>query len=395
MSFETGIAKILLATFVLWLGLAAFNMLGQRKLFFEEGREELYDFWMPKMCLAEGYADNGVKASAWYETPEGRRFFTARHDKIYPAFALLPLKLFPATRSGAWCWTIVASLIFLAALFVASGFRLQSLLLAASMPFLFNLERGNPTWLSAAFVAIFLAWWDDEKPWKRYSAALCLAAATVMKISPVLLGFLYLRKDLTRPAPYIAGIAALLFFFLPWPLIPGGFENIPLMIQNAADHHAEFCRSTDFGLIQIWRTIRVALNLSASEAWPGMLIVARVSQLLGLGAAFYGAWHRRYFLLVGGMLLAAGNMYYYGALYLLPCLFLDPHLRLPTSTFFSSLYPLSIILLLTPLQLVFLGHSCNQTLGNLALLTLMTLSLFNYPFLLHRCADTSVEKLRG
>lgn len=101
MSFETGIAKILLATFVLWLGLAAFNMLGQRKLFFEKGREELYDFWMPKMCLAEDYADNGVKASAWYETPEGRRFFTARHDKIYPAFALLPLKLFPATRSGA------------------------------------------------------------------------------------------------------------------------------------------------------------------------------------------------------------------------------------------------------------------------------------------------------
>lgn len=32
---------------------------------------------------------------------------------------------------------------------------------------------------------------------------------------------------------------------------------------------------------------------------------------------------------------------------------------------------------------------------NLALLTLMTLSLFNSPFLLHRWVDTSVEKLRG
>ena len=41
--------------FVFWAGAAALGMFGQRKLFYGEGSEELYDFFSPRMCLEQGY----------------------------------------------------------------------------------------------------------------------------------------------------------------------------------------------------------------------------------------------------------------------------------------------------------------------------------------------------
>ena len=45
----------LVVAFVVWGLFAAFDLAGQRKLFYEQGGEELYDFWMPRMCLEQGY----------------------------------------------------------------------------------------------------------------------------------------------------------------------------------------------------------------------------------------------------------------------------------------------------------------------------------------------------
>lgn len=46
-------------------------------------------------------------------------------------------------------------------------------------------------------------------------------------------------------------------------------------------------------------------------------MVAMASQLIGAAALIYGVCKRDKLLMVGGMLWAAGNMYYYAMLYLL------------------------------------------------------------------------------
>ena len=54
-----------------------------------------------------------------------------------------------------------------------------------------------------------------------------------------------------------------------------------------------------------------------------MKAVAILSQLIGVAVLVVGAKRRDYLLMVGGMLWAAGNMYYYAMLYLLPVLVIE------------------------------------------------------------------------
>ena len=51
----------LVTSFCLWAACAAWNVGGQRSLFCEEGRTLLCDYWMPRTCLDEGYAEVGDK----------------------------------------------------------------------------------------------------------------------------------------------------------------------------------------------------------------------------------------------------------------------------------------------------------------------------------------------
>ena len=406
-----------LAAFAAWAVCAALGIAGQRKLFYEEGQKEMYDFWMPRMCVEQGYAQmkssdcgidpksDGVRAnkhavgefvefSDWYRTKDGLKFVTGDMDKVYPALALLPYMPFPATRTGAWWFSGLCAVVFLATIILISRSQAAPCLVMLSMPFMFALERGNPVWISAAAVGVFLAWWDDERDWKRCVAAICLAVAAVLKIAPAALGLLYLlgRRDLgvvgraripcraafggrTREI-VIAVVAAAILFFVPWLFLKEGFAALPIMIGNAA-HHADFVlRTSDFGFVQVWRTVRVALGLDVQSPWTGMYPVARLSQLFGLVALIVGARRRDYLLLVGGMLLAAGNMYYYGALYLLPVFVLEIGECFQTARPESAPYPVRRILwfvILCPLQIVVLGHSGNAVLANLAMMTLMIL----------------------
>ncbi len=396
----------LLGLFILWAGCAAFGVLGQRKLFFEDGRQLLSDFWMPRMCLEQGYVghpekyagltgvldgtpikidERDVVESRWYTDGQTERFVTGWMDKVYPKITLFPFALFPASWGGAWTWTILAGAFYLLVLcFVAKSWK--PLLLAMSMPFLFNLERGNPVWLSAACVAVFLAWWDDECEWKSLVAAVCLGIAGAMKIAPCALGILYFTKWRWKPVLLSAGLA-LVLMFVPWFFDSDGFAALAAMVRNAKEHSNFVLRAADIGLVEIWRTVRVVLGQFVNEPWPGMMIVARLSQLLGALALILGARRRDYLLLVGGMLLAAGNMYYYAMLYMLPVFVLEwigvekgsrlcqgyggqAVVRSQWSVYTEALLWLA---LLSPLQLVLLGHSCNQFIGNACLLSLMLL----------------------
>ena len=396
--------------FVLWAGAAALGIFGQRKLFYEEGREELYDYWMPRMCLELGYVghperyqglldakkhepiiidDIDVLWSDWYTDGVKTFFITGWRDRVYPLFGILPLKPFPATRSGGYLWSAIAGLAFLASLCLISKSWLP-LLLACSMPFLFNIERGNTTWLSAAFAGVFLAWWDDEKDWKQFAAAVCLAVAGAMKITPFALGLIYFTKWRWRPV-LLCGFLSAVFVFVPWMFMQDGLAEFSAMIRNAAAQSQFMQRGSDIGLVQLWRTVRIVVGQSVNEVWPGMKLVAVTSQLTGAAALIYGVCRRDKLLMVGGMLWAAGNMYYYAMLYLLPVFVLgwivgekgaggrswSSELELESgglgvrSQVLVTVEALLWLALLSPLQLVLLGHSANQVIGNLSLLGLM------------------------
>ena len=392
----------LVALFTVWAVCAALGVLGQRKLFYEEGGEELYDYWMPRMCLEQGYVghpekwigwrdvrkdkpivvdERDVVWSDWYTDGSEKFFITGWRDKVYPKIALLPVAPFPATRVGGCLWSALAGVIFLASLCLV-GRSWKPIMLALSMPFIFNLERGNPVWLSAAAVGVFLAWWDDECEWKSMVAAGCLAVAGAMKIAPCALGVLYFTKWRWKPVLFSGAFAAALVF-VPWFFDRDGFAALAAMVRNASEHSEFVLRASDFGLIELWRTARVVLGLNVSEPWLGMIVVARLSQLFGLVALIFGAKRRDYLLMVGGMLWAAGNMYYYAMLYLLPVLVIEWFSRKDRKdrkdgNEKGALMWIELglwLALLSPLQVVVLGHSANQVIGNVALMGLMGIRL--------------------
>ena len=169
----------------------------------------------------------------------------------------------------------------------------------------------------------------------------------------------------------LCSILTLAFMFVPWFFCEDGFAAFPVMLRNAAEHAEYVLRTSDFGFIQLWRTVRLVLGLDVQEPWAGMMGVARVSQLLGFACLLVGAFRRNYILLMGGMLVAAGNMYYYAALYMLPVLVLEFRDKKDLGLFDLLLW----FALLCPLQLVVFGRSANQVIGNMAVLSLMAISL--------------------
>ena len=392
----------LVALFSVWAVCAALGLMGQRKLFYEQGKEELSDFWMPRMCLEQGYIGHpekyagfvgvwrgeqvdvdacDVEWSDWYTDGEKTLFVTGWRDKVYPMFALLPFKAFPATRFGGYLWTVLGGVIFLASMCLVAKSP-WPLILASSMPVLFNIERGNPIWIAAACVGVFLIWWDDEKEWKRMVAAACLAVAGAMKLSPFALGLVYFTKWRWRPVLF-CGILSLVFMFVPWAFCRDGFAALPVMMQNASEHVQFVQRAGDIGLVELWRTFRIVAGQYVHEAWPGMKAVAILSQLIGVAVLVVGAKRRDYLLMVGGMLWAAGNMYYYAMLYLLPVLVIEMFSRKERKdrkdgNEKGSLMWIELglwLALLCPVQLVLLGHSANQVIGNVALMGLMATRL--------------------
>ena len=394
MCTKNAVLLCLFALFVVWAIMASIDLFGQRKLFLAEGSRELSDFWMPKMCLEQGYLghpeqwegwknvrtglpieiDKGdIAFGGWYTNGEKIVYVTGRKDKVYPRIALLPLALFPATRVGGYVWTFLAGTVFLGALCLVSK-SWKPLLMAMSMPFLFNIERGNPIWLSAACIAVFLAWWDDKSEWKRFVAAGCLAVAGAFKIAPLLLGAFYFKNWRWRPIVF-GCVLFVLLFFVPWCFDQDGFSALVAMVNNAAEHSVFVLRSSDFGLVELWRTARIVLGLPIDEPWAGMIVVARLSQIVGLVFLVLGIKRTDMLLAVGGMILAAGNMYYYAALYMLPVFVLEHLSRMESGTNENKgVYLLEIILwlaILCPLQLVLLGHSTNQVICNVATLMLM------------------------
>ena len=286
---------------------------------------------------------------------------------------MLPLLPFPATRGGALCWAAVSAMLFMLGMLVPARRGLAALAaLPLSMPFLFAFERANTVWISAACVGVFLSWYDSESRWRRVAAAWALSVAAVFKISPVLLGVLYFntRRGVAVREIVLCVTAGALLFFGGFLFVPDGFGGLGVMLANAAANGDIYARSTDFGLLPIWRVVRVLLGQDCSSPWTGMTAVIRISQAIGFAVLLLGCRRRDWALAVGGMLMAAGNMLYYGMLYLLPVFVMWVSDR-TRSAAVRRVEALLWFVLLCPLQVVVAGHPANGALSSAAVLALI------------------------
>ena len=365
----------LLAVELAWLAFAVAGRGGQRELFNDCGRDLFGDFWMPRICLRDGYTPSKpVEKSGW----NGGGYEVAAFDRCYPPLAMLPMRPFPATHGGALCWAIASAVLFMLAMLVPARRGLRALaILPLSMPFLFGLERANTVWISVACVGVFLSWYESEVRWKRVSAALALSVAAVLKISPALLGVLYFntRSGVAVREILLSATAAVLLFFGGFLFVPDGFGGLGAMLSNAAANADMYSRSTDFGLLPVWRAVRVLAGQDCTAPWAGMAAVLRISQAIGFAVLLRGCVLRDRMLVVGGMLMAAGNMLYYGMLYLAPVFLFWVAADARRGAAVRCAEALLWFAILCPLQIVVAGHPANGLLGAVAVLALIALHL--------------------
>src|SRR5574344_137801 len=163
----------------------------QKSVWVAKGAVRFSDYWCPWLCANDGY-QQAVEAD--FQKPGGGVHRMSEMDRCYPAFAMIPHRVLPYSEEAAVGYTLAGAIVFLLALVTLSNKKWWVVMMALTAPFIFSFDRANPIWFSAAGVAVFLAWWDDENPWKRTAASACLAIAAAIKLVPIVLLVLYARE---------------------------------------------------------------------------------------------------------------------------------------------------------------------------------------------------------
>ena len=376
----------LAAAGLLWGALFAWHPQGlEARVFFERGRMFFADFRAVRTCAEGGFATDRQPL----------------HDSCYPPLGALLAKPFPLT-AGAW-FTGAGMVLWVVAFWtlltrrdengedgsgreaVVAGLAVVGCLLSSIM--LHACEWGNQILYAAAAVTLFVAWWDAPLAYRRAVAALALAVAAVLKVTPTLLAGLYLvrwwtareaevrRESLRAGALFLA--AAIVLFVVPFAGYDG-WTGFCQWFSNALANAAHYVHKGAWGFVPLDRTVRVLLHLDVSTPWPGIGLTRGLSAALGLaclGKAALCAYRRTgrtddlLLLLVAAMLLIPGNMHVYTGLYLLPVLAL--RLRAGMRWMEAACW----FALLCPLQIP-LGAGClNHPLANLAFLALVAAAL--------------------
>lgn len=112
--------------------------------------------------------------------------------------------------------------------------------LSFSSVFLYAFERGNAIVLSAFFVAVFLLYYDSEKPLLKHLAFLCLAIAAGMKIFPALFGLLLLYEKRYKDAALLVAYGVVLSLVPIFFFEGGAVANFEAFLSNLALHAAKF-----------------------------------------------------------------------------------------------------------------------------------------------------------
>ena len=104
--------------------------------------------------------------------------------------------------------------------------------------FIYNMDRLNFIIVSVSCVLYFLSFYDSENKVKRYFALSMICFASVMKIYPVFFGILLIKEKRYKDILYCL-IFGLFVSFAPFLFFKGGFNNIPILINNLS-YYSEY-----------------------------------------------------------------------------------------------------------------------------------------------------------
>lgn len=344
---------------LLWLALSAFcPQAKQMQLFTAAGTNIFQDFQIPRVCAAVPNP---------YEVQQ-----IPPEDRCYAPIAYALVKPFPEdpyagglafTAFGAACFLLALGLLLRT---VGGDFWWAIGGAVASFPFLFSLERANSIWLSAAGIAVFLAWFDAKAPWKRQLALLALAFACALKLTPAVFGVFLLKERRWRDLLILAGEGAFLLL-TPFFLLDG-LDLIDEWIACMRLHLEAYADSKSMGFARLWTSL--AFWLGGGSVKGTLFSAGRLADVaLGLMAVTTcfrsGDKARGSLLLSGAMLLIPGVSQVYTYLYLLIPFSLLSSRRL--AVFDAGLW----FVLLCPLVLPFHAWSLNSWLSNVAFLALV------------------------
>lgn len=324
------LALALVGAALLWLALAMWcpSLSQAKNMFRSQGADMCSDFGMPRLCAME---KNPYRSSQ-----------VAVEDRCYPPICYQLVSLFPKDQidGGLLCTMIFASIFLLSMILLGekSAGReargeawLMAGAMAASAPFILNLERANLIWIPAAGILLFLAWYDAESTWKRNGALLALAIACAFKLTPAVFALVLVKNRRWKDFLLVAILTTVLIV-VPFALCGGmsTFGDWRTCVQTHLEHYGPF---KSVGVFVFARIIGVKLFGPDTFGFRTMLVMGRLADVVcGLVAifTFFRARNHRVevLMLVLSLIFLPSVTQSYVLLYLAPVLALSVSKRL-------------------------------------------------------------------
>lgn len=313
---------------VIWCVLfVAFPNSSQKCLFWCNAEANQFcDYFMPRAVsnMPRPYVEDWC--SEWLADRTVRR-----HDQCYPALANYWVGLFTEDIGGATACTFVGVVVFILGMVVFFWRTIPDKVLIAtsivccSSPFLFAVGVGNLILYTVGFSFVFLAWYDSPSRWRKCVASISLALASVLKISPVLLGLMYFdgRWKENLKCIILAGMSALLLFVAPFFLC-GGVDSILAWMANASMNSSEYASLNYIGLFGFVNELFSCLTMRSlpDNVMLGLRVVSSGFGLfvLVIGCRCAVSFWSKGCAVVIGMLFVPPTMMGYTVLYVIPFL---------------------------------------------------------------------------
>lgn len=252
---------------------------------------------------------------------------------------------------------LVCAIIFLQLYEQKTGTKATKFFTALSIilsgAFLRAFERGNIILLAIVCVIFFIMNYKSEKKVLKELSFISLAIAVALKGYPAILGILLLYEKRWMEAARLV-VYGLLFIFVPFLFIEGGFSNIPLLLNNMklnSEQYSHMIEGWRFGLRYLLVLIYPELN---NNVYDIAKIITYVFFVLSLIVApFLKTKWKKYAVLLSPIILMPENSGGYCILYILPffVMFLNEEKHNKSDIIYLFLF----ILIFNPYQIPFLS----------------------------------------
>lgn len=188
-------------------------------------------------------------------------------------------------------------------------------LLIFSYPILFSsVQRGNSSFLTAALIAVALAWRKDESKVKRELALVLIAVCAGLKIYPAVFGLLYLKEKRWGETLRLV-IYGVVLFFAPFAFF-GGFAGMQTFFGTVFGLFGEIHECTISGIV-----VSLVEGVFGSNSELFATIVQQLYLVFSL-IAFFCARNQRTEILIICCLMTVyvSSGWMYTCVYLLPAM---------------------------------------------------------------------------